>query len=74
MSQYTKKQIADAATLIQRMQPLMLAGMSFEDAGRAVLKRDEQLVLISDADDEKGTAIRDHLSAKVYDALKRKAA
>lgn len=53
-------------TFLRRMVPAVMAGATLEEAGRAVLARDEELWLAAIAKDDQGQAIRDSLCYLVY--------
>jgi hypothetical protein len=65
----TKSEIA----FITRMAPHIEAGLSFEDAARAVLADDERLFLAATAKNNIGEAIRAELSEAVYFGCRRAA-
>lgn len=53
-------------TFLNRMVPHMMAGLSFEEAGRAVLANDERLWLAATAKDDIGEAIRTSMAKLVH--------
>jgi hypothetical protein len=60
-------------TFLNRMIAHLLAGKSFEEAGRAVLADDERLWLAATEKSEQGEAIRSELAAQVYSNLRKAA-
>lgn len=60
------KELKQAAIILARMLPLMAQGMTFEQAGRAVLQRDQEIAAQILADTEQGAAIRKEMARKVY--------
>jgi hypothetical protein len=60
-------------TFLNRMVPHMMAGLSFEEAGRAVLADDERIWLATMAQDDTGLAIRQNITTLVYANLRAKA-
>lgn len=68
------KQLTQAEqTFLNRMVPHVLAGKSFEEAGRAVLADDERLWLASTEKSEIGQAIRAELASEVYQRIRKAA-
>jgi hypothetical protein len=65
----TQKDIEAAAQFLLRMMPAMLNGVSFEEAGLAVLRRDQKLIEIATGETEEGSFIRKHLAQKVFDEI-----
>ena len=65
--------IAKAATLLARMQPHLAQGMTFQQAGEAVLMRDyELLAAVSTAlrpGNEVGQAFVSEMAAQVYNEI-----
>lgn len=57
-------------TFLNRMVPHMMAGLSFEDAGRAVLADDERIWLAATEQTEAGQGIRTAITKLVYANLK----
>ena len=55
---------------LARMIPHIQAGMSLEEAGRAVLADDERIWLAATADNETGEEIRTTLAAEIYQRLR----
>lgn len=60
------EEIKEGARLLARMLPLILSGSTMEDAGRAVLQRDRELMYMTLADNDIGRALREHLVKEVY--------
>lgn len=56
-------------TFLNRMVPHMVAGLSIEEAGRAVLADDERIWLAATAENDIGFAIREELCAAIYNKL-----
>lgn len=59
---------------VQRMAPHVMAGLSFEEAAKAVLADDERLWLAAGAQDDVGQAIRDQLCTDVHFRIRARAA
>ena len=75
---YTTKELDAAATFLARMAPFLAEGRSFEQAGRAVLDRDAQLVAaaLRNGDDRNGDvaqALRAELARQVWVAARKPA-
>jgi hypothetical protein len=64
------KQMTKAeTTFLTRMVPHMIAGLSLEEAGRAVLADDERIWLAATEKSEQGEYIRSELCREVYAKL-----
>ena len=59
-------EIKEAAKFMTRMLPFLTSGMSFEEAGNAVLNKDKELFNKAMANDEVGEAIRNGLMKETY--------
>lgn len=59
-------------TFLTRMVPHMMAGLSVEEAGRAVLDDDQRIMNEVFANNRRGveTGVREELSARVYRACR----
>ena len=57
-------------TFLNRMVPHMMAGLSIEQAGRAVLADDERLWLAATEKSDVGQAIRDGICERVYAGIR----
>lgn len=53
-------------TFLDRMVPLIMAGDSLREAALKVKQRDEELWLMTMANDEQGAALRSELGKEVY--------
>lgn len=65
------KKLKQAAILLGRMLPLMAQGMTFEQAGPAVLQRDQEIAAQILEDSEQGAAIRKEMAREVYAEVRR---
>lgn len=65
-TQYTETQIKDGADFIARMVPYLVEGMTFEQAGKAVLQRDEELFESAQNNQD----LRSGLSEVVYNRIR----
>lgn len=68
-AQYTETQIKDGAAFMARMVPFLVEGMTFEQAGRAVIKRDEELFEAAQSNQD----LRAGLSNFVYNRIRKAA-
>lgn len=78
MGNYSEKEINQASVFIERMLPYMEDGLSFEEAGKKVLERDVELMLIAtsssqDGDSEEAVKIADeirgNMATKIYNSV-----
>ena len=67
---YTEQEIKEGARLLARMLPLILIGSTMENAGRAVLQRDRELMNRTLADNDLGVALRKRLAKEVYERVR----
>lgn len=65
-NEYSKADIEKAAVFMTRMMPFLAQGMTFEEAGNALLMRDYELRIAATATNEQGETIRQALAAQVY--------
>jgi hypothetical protein len=70
MTQTNSIDAHQAATFMARMIPFLATGLSFEDAGKAVLARDRELMNSTLAATEEGAAIRRSLAEGVYSSVR----
>lgn len=70
-TEYTQTDIEKAATLMARMMPLMMQGMTFEQAGEAVLERNYELLKAAKSKTGEGAMIRRELATVVYNEIRR---
>ncbi|HHG6004069.1 TPA: hypothetical protein ACPWS4_003963 [Pseudomonas aeruginosa] len=69
-TEYAPEQIEAAAVFLARMQPYLLQGMTFEQAGQAVLKRDREIVQIVVSDPERMREMSDMIAQRIYEPCK----
>lgn len=70
-AEYTQADVEKAATMLARMMPHMMAGMTFEQAGQAVLMRDNELFAVIKGRTEEGAMIRQELATQVYSQIRK---
>lgn len=73
MIETSAKELEAATAFLSRMLPLMTSGMTFEEAGAAILARDKKLMHVAIADNEAGKVIRSHLSDRVFHEANKRA-
>lgn len=67
---YSTAEISRASAFMARLMPLLMAGESFETAGRKVLEKDKELAEIALSKTEVGEAIRKDMCSQVYNAVR----
>lgn len=73
-TEYAPAQIAAAAVFMARMQPFLLQGMTFKQAGQAVLKRDREIVQFVVSNPEHKRELSDMIAKRIYEPCKAAAA
>lgn len=72
MCKYTEEEIRQGAIVMARMLPYRLQGMTIEQAGQALLKRDRELTELALSDTPEGKVLNDYLVREIYDEIRRK--
>ena len=67
---YSAEDLQAAATFMARMLPAMLEGATPEEAGKAVLARDQEIMDLTLADTDEGAEIRAALAKGIYAAVR----
>lgn len=67
---YTPSQIEAAAVFMAMMQPNLLQGMTFKQAGEEVLKRVREIVQLIVSDQERITQISDMIARRIHGPCK----